>query len=366
MLLQVSPRLSAATTIAAVLLVLAVVPSVANAATPAVAIDALNQQRLANGIPGGIVENRTWTSACAKHNGYMRANNLLVHDEQPGKLGYSSQGDWVGPQSVLAYKFGAAVNFPWTVNPWENAPYHLSQILQPGIRSVGYADDNKYVCMTTWPGVDNRRLSGIYTYPGNGRTRVPRSQKASEIPSTPQMSVGIAAAATTGPNILVFAHGLGGTSMRVRSASLFPPVRVKWVDNRTPRVGHMIPSGGILVPVRPLRANTTYTATVKVAGSARTRTFTWRFSTGAKLRPPLTARFVKGKGHSVRVSGRAAPGKVTITLRIKRRGAPTVKRVVRAKANGTYAATVTSSSAGSALLCATQVAQPKVCTTVRV
>lgn len=296
----------------------------------------------------------------------MQANKILTHDQSSTAVGYTPEGAWAGKNSVLVFR--SAGGYPWTSNPWENAPFHLAQLLQPGLRALGYADDGLYACMTTWPGADPAGLSGVYTYPGSGRTNVPVSQAAKELPSTPQQSVGIAANATTGPNLMVFAHGLGGSAVRVTAASLTPTVQVKWVDNSTPTVGGYIPSGAILIPVTPLTPNTTYTATVELSGSERSTSHTWSFTTGSPasaLGPATTAlslraSFARSGRKTARITG-SGVGKILLT--VKSKGKPLVKRTVRASASGVFTGTVKAKKPGKATICASS-GKLKLCKTL--
>jgi hypothetical protein len=340
-------------------------PTAAHAITPSGAIGALNAQRVANGIPGTVVENATWSSSCADHNAYMSANRLLVHDETAGAPGYTATGAWAGPNAVLAFRSGGG--FPWAVNPWENAPFHLAQVIQPALRSTGYADNGTYACMTTWPGTDAGNLSGAYTYPGPNRTGVPFAQAAAELPSIPQQSLGIAAGVTTGPNLFVFGYGLGGSQVRITAATLSPSVPVKWVDNFTPGVGGRIPSGAILVPTVPLQANTTYTARVTLQGADRSLDHAWSFTTGStKLGPEvfvskLKASFRRSALRTARVSGTGS-GRLLLTVQTGRR--PVVRKYVRASASGVFSGTIRASATGLSKVCVAS-GRLKLCSSLR-
>jgi hypothetical protein len=356
-----------------------IVPAAADAATPATAIAALNAQRAANGIPGTVVENSAWSLKCAAHDRYMATNRILTHVESPSAPGYTADGAWAGINSVLAYRGGFTNPYPWTTNPWENAPFHLAQALQPGNRTVGYDDDGTYACLTTWPGVDNAGLGGqVFTYPGDARVDVPTQQAASEQPSTPQQSVGIAPTATTGPNLFVYAYGFGSV-LHVTQASLTPAVPVKWVDNTTPSVGGIIPSGAILVPVTPLQPGTTYTASVTLAGGIGSTTHRWTFTTtatpsavvsatagaggsaGSSSASKLKASFTRAGAHKVRISGTAGGGTVTLLL-APRKGKP-IKRAVRAAASGVFSGIVATKQRGTVKACAVS-GRLRVCTTL--
>jgi hypothetical protein len=365
----------------ALVLALVGVAATAEAATPGGAIAALNAQRTANGFPGTVVENAAWSLKCAAHDRYMATNHLLTHVESPSAPGYTADGAWAGTNAVLAYRGGFTNPSAWATDPWENAPFHLAQALQPGNRTVGYDDDGVYACLTTWPGVVNSGLAGkVFTYPGAGRTDVPTQQVASELPSTPQQNVGIAATATTGPNLIVYAYGFGNV-LHVTRASLTPAVPIKWVDNTTPSVGGVIPSGAILVPVTPLQPATTYTASVTLAGAIGSTTHRWTFTTSARpssvvsatagaggpagggaAATRLKASFRKSGAHRVRISGTAAAGRVTLQLTPRRGRA--VRRRVRVAASGVFSGVLTTRLRGRLRACAVS-GRLRVCTTIR-
>jgi hypothetical protein len=56
------------------------------------------------------------------------------------------------------------------------------------------------------------------------------------------------------------------------------PVALRWDDSQTPTVGPYLP-GAILIPVRPLRPRTRYSASVTVQDRSATLTRRWSFTT---------------------------------------------------------------------------------------
>ena len=268
-----------AVTTAALALVL---PGVASATTLSATeqIAALNAQREAHGIPAGIVERPEWSEGCRRHMAYIAANGgELTHDEQPGNPGYSPEGAKAGELSVLApgpYAFGPRGN------AFETAPLHLMQTLAPALDEMGVWGG----CATTGLGDDRTTTQpALYTYPGDGSTGVARSETASELPFVPGDFVGLPQGTTTGVHLLVMS--LGTNSGRLTSAALSGPdgpVAVRTVDNTTPSLVGFMPPGGIVIPVAPLAADATYTASATFGpddGAALSRT--WQFSTGRSL-----------------------------------------------------------------------------------
>jgi hypothetical protein len=165
---------------------------------------------------------------------------------------------------------------PWgPKNPWETAPIHLMQLLSPDLQSTGWGDDGTGVCMVTWAGYG--RLAPptpeLLTYPGNGSRWLYASEQAAEWPFTPGEFVGLPEGTTTGPYLYVFGYGTDGGA--ITAASLTGPtgpLAVRTVDNHTASstqtLGDYLPAGGIIIPVRPLRAGATYTARVVFAPDA--------------------------------------------------------------------------------------------------
>ena len=168
------------------------------------AIRQLNAERAANGIPGRIVENRSWSERCLEHARWMQRNHLVQHDETPGTPMYTAAGAWAGVRSVLSG------GYPWTTRrtPWDSAPMHLAQLLAPQLRQMGIGLFRGWACATTLPGYGRGRAhrNVVYTYPSGG-TLARWREHANEFPFTPQGFVGIDPSQTTGPYLLVFADG---------------------------------------------------------------------------------------------------------------------------------------------------------------
>jgi len=224
-------------------------------------IATLNSQRAANGIPAGITENAAWSTDCQLHDIYEHLNSVFGHEETEGKSGYTAQGNLIAQTSVLAegITWGAG-------DPYNNAPYHLFDLLNPRMSSTGAADYSGFGCVEIELGTLRAAPASpvAYSYPGNGRTGVPASQTAHELPMAPAQTVGLGNRAT-GPNLFVYFDGpwSNGSRVQVLSASLISAhgsVALRWLDNTTSNL--LAPTGAILVPVSRLRTRTTYHVTV--------------------------------------------------------------------------------------------------------
>ena len=305
------PPLLAAASVAACLLT----PASASATTAADAIAHLNAQRAAHGLPADVVENPRWSEGCRLHNVYRAANGTGAdpHDEDPGLPHYTDLGREAARSSVLASGGWPADGS----NPWEYAPIHLMQLLAPDLAVTGWADG----CMWTFPGYTRPapEQPHLLSYPGDGASIYPE-ETADEWPFTPGEFVGLGRA-TTGPHLYVFAPGT--MRSRITAATLTGPdgpVEVRTVDNHTSgaqgELGPYLPSGGIVIPVAPLRAGAEYSASATVVADDRPAlTRRWTFTTG----PPGDATPDRPGGDASAGDGAATRSpRVRIASRIRR------------------------------------------------
>jgi hypothetical protein len=256
---------------------------VAAVRTADAAIRQLNGEREANGIPGGIVEDRPWSARCLDHARWMQRNHLLRHAEIPGTPLYSASGNWAASRAVLSG------GMPWTTrrNPFESAPMHLAQLLAPQLRRMGVGIYRGWACATTLPGYGRSRARRniVDVFPSSPRP-VRWREHARELPFTPQRYVGIAEAQTTGPYLFVFADGpwlRGRDPPTIRAASLRGPrgeVEIRLVDRSIRDVAPYLPRGtGMIIPLHALRRRSTYTASVTLGNRRHRVTRVWSFVT---------------------------------------------------------------------------------------
>lgn len=225
-------------------------------------ISVLDAQRAASGIPVGIVENSGWSADCALHNAYEKRNHAFGHVESEGKPGYTANGNLIAATSVLAK------GLDWGAHdPYDNAPYHLFDLLNPRIDSIGASDSSGFDCVEIELGTGRTAPARVlgYSYPGNGQRGVPVSQRAEEQPMTPAQTLGLGSG-PSGPNLLVYFDGpwTDGSRAQIASATLTSAhgsVALRWLDNTTSNL--LAPTGAILVPVTRLRGHTTYRARIR-------------------------------------------------------------------------------------------------------
>jgi hypothetical protein len=256
----------------------------AQAVSSAVAIKALNKQRIANGIPGGVRSVGSLARGCAKHNAYMERNGgVLTHFETKGRPGYSAAGEKAGRSSVLSY--GGPAWRSVRSNPWETAPIHLAQLLAPSLAVSGYSEASGFGCAQTLasPRRPEPSATTVYTYPGDGASIYP-SERAAEGPYTPGELIGIRG--VTGPYLYVMADGpdrYGLLAAQITNASLATaggePVPVATVDGTNPKLRGYIPPGGFVIPTTPLKRGATYNAAVTLTVGAEQVEHSWSFRT---------------------------------------------------------------------------------------
>ncbi len=332
------------TLLALVLATLPLLPSVAAAGTPAQNLAWLNAKRAANGIPAGIVANPDWSSRCRSHVEYLRRHGTISHQQDPTKAGYSEAGNWAGTHAVLS--LGA--NWTSTNFIWERAPFHLAQLLSPQLAEVGIADQDRYVCLTTWPGYTRKTPTEntVVTYPGNA-TAIYASEVTEEWPRTPAEVLGLRN--PTGPHLFAYQWGpvsreaAGATIVNATLVGPGGPVAIRWVDRSTENVGGYLPTAsGIVIPVKPLREGANYTATVAFSNDVR---HTWSFTTSAAFTHALrnvrvrTTR-VDTNRYRVRITGRViatetGAGTAGVTLGFRLQGGE--RPVQTTGANGRFA-----------------------------
>lgn len=307
----------------------------ASSAWASPALDALNAQRAASGLPAGIAENATWSAACAQHVAYMAATGTVTHGEDPAQPAYTQAGDWAGAHAVLSWS-GRDDASGWSAveNPYEFAPLHLAQLLAPGLASVGVADAGGRTCMTTWPGTTRAApaVTRIVTYPGHG-AGIYAAESSAELPTTPAAALGLTD--PTGPHLYVFAWGADQPRLaRASLAGPAGPVAIRTVDTATPGVGDYLPGGAaIVIPVAPLVPGAAYAASVAFTDGSTHR---WMFTALADARAAtptagstLTVRVRRG---SVSVTGQAPTAGERVRVRVG-----SVSRVVRADADRWFA-----------------------------
>jgi hypothetical protein len=321
---------------AATLLALAVaigIATPASATSSQEAVDFLNQQRGANGIPASVTMDPYRTKGCKSHNHYMALNGIQ-HGEQQGMPGYTPEGaDYTNSGEVVAQGVSG-----WTAssNPWDAAPLHQSILFDPRIGASGYDESENFACMRLQFVFSNPAQPSLYAYTGNlGRTNVPpREVVCCEGPYAPQEAVGIDQGVPTGPNILFFTQGFGNTNHALPGSFSLTgpagPVEVKFVDSTTPPPpkggGYKaFQTGGDMIPVQPLGGFTDYTASVTWVNddNAEQMQQSVKFTTGGferGLTLTLSKNLAKGRKATLKAPAEAVGQKATVKIGLLRKG----------------------------------------------
>jgi hypothetical protein len=311
------------------------------------AIDFLNQQRGANGIPPSAVFDEHKTTGCRNHNHYMALNGL-GHGEDPGSPGYTPEGDDYYASGEVAGQGGAG----WSVstNPWDQAPLHQAILFDPRVGKSGYDESEGFQCMRLEILFENVQTPRFYAYTSNlGPKRVPpREVVCCEGPYAPQEAVGIPQGTPTGPNIIFVNQGFGYSKNHAVSYSLTgpggAPVEARFVDSNTPppppHTQRAFNLGGDMIPVEPLEPFTDYVATVTWANDDQpevpNQTQTVKFKTDGFARGlavTLSKKLGKGRKATLRAPGEAVgqKAKVKITARTTSTKTITLKQSQRIK-----------------------------------
>jgi hypothetical protein len=259
--------------------------------SPAHALAIINAERQANGIPP-LNENVQWSQGCAEYVRYLNLNPSAfgtdAHHEKPGNPGYTDAGALAAASSLLTEG-----NTWFGTNPWESAPLHLASILSPLTKQIGVAAAGGYSCLAIEANQSSPGANVFFTYPGPGRTNVPTWEDTlDEVPNPTEI---LNLTEDTGPFLFVYGDGAWTRdsyhSFVVSQASLTAAdgtaVALTVVDQNTPALNIYVPvAAAMLVPIHPLAAKTTYTASVTVTSMGVTLSHTWSFTTGAATSDP--------------------------------------------------------------------------------
>jgi hypothetical protein len=240
---------------------------------------------------------------------------------------------------------------PWFGNPFEEAPIHLSRILDPELNEVGIDQIAGWLCIDTdhWQ-QSWAQAPQVFTYPADGTKGWKNETTAGETPTTPEEILGLPVFHST-VRFYAFTGGTGGTMIKPSSASLRGPegdVPVRWI-NRNDDVS--IPADAVIfVPTKSLQPGATYTASVTVATSKGPLSKSWSFTLGgsASGEKTPTIRPIKGSFSLgwLRSAGSrfkiltSGGGQIRLTVTTKRIGGSVVARFTTAKTDQWHSVSV--------------------------
>jgi uncharacterized protein YkwD len=281
-----------------------------------IGLQAINDYRILLGLPP-VVFNNTLNTAAQKHANYLAVNRIdpvntsvSLHDEHSSKAAYIGStlvermnyvGYGKGAAEDVAYKNSSLVE---AIDSLFEAPYHRGPFLNPDMIEVGVAREGNYHVIQF--GFKEPSGTQLTISPSDGDVFVPTSFDGNEIPDPIRMHkqtsypVGYPLMATvTGPNI---------TKVSIQAASLKDESgkNVELLQNQAANDDHL-DNEVILLPAKPLSADTIYQASVKlqgVYGDGRIQTFerAWKFRTEPTPGIGATKLHSDAKGYMLQVS----------------------------------------------------------------
>lgn len=256
--------------------------------SPHRALSDLNQMRAATGMAQVSKVSPRWNRGCRLHNRYMRRTGRFGHSENPKSRYYTRLGALAAQRSVIAFpsKLPSAA-FGDTV-------YHRMAMMNPRLRSIGFASHYGYTCMQVIGGVTNRGSTragsvSVFPWPANNSQGADPSFNDVEFPDPRADAPG---ATELGTPVTVNFNGPWAHWQMVRSKvnsvslvnELGQLVPTSGADSGSPN-GTYLQGGIALLPRQPLAENSWHTLTVSGSLSYRDHSypysFTMRFRTGA-------------------------------------------------------------------------------------
>ena len=244
------------------------------------AVRHLNEQREANGIPGGLTLEPMLSEGCQSWaTNYRELPGQYPHEEIPTQPGYTPGGNAAVHVSDLTGEPGNkfTVGNLWTTqfNPWTAAAFHLQALMNPASTEAWYGATPSAACMGTR---ESRAFTtpAFYSYPGNGATEVPTRENTGEWPNSPEQDVGLGPEAFVAGAIILWPEDMQAslTSATLQSSrGAVIPTQLETTDSL---------NGGasFVVPTTKLQPETAYTLTASWSTSTGPQTQTVHFTSG--------------------------------------------------------------------------------------
>lgn len=140
-------------------------------------LTAVNYYRAMSGL-GAVAEDPSLMSGAANHSCYMLSNGIS-HDEIPGRVGYTVDGDAAGNAANVAVHSDINATTKSFVDLWMTGPFHAIGVLRPNLQRVGYGECRNGSTPTWHSGATLDVLHGLgpkapqtapILFPGNGTT----------------------------------------------------------------------------------------------------------------------------------------------------------------------------------------------------
>jgi cysteine-rich secretory family protein len=245
-------------------------------------VDRINVHRKAAGLEPVAID-PVLSKGCAAHAAYLVTNvdhpstqGLGLHSEDPKLPGYTKEGERAGKASVIFL----GREGDQAVDGWMASFFHRIPLLQSRLRKIGYGvarggPAKVTVVLDATNGMGPTKDSTVVLYPGEDQRDVPLAFVV-EIPDPIPDTVGAAGYPVTA----IFAEGALVKDVKASlkdgagneiAISLSSPEKPAAADYQRNTVG--------LIPLKPLRPQTAYTATVSALVRGKSWTKTWTFTT---------------------------------------------------------------------------------------
>jgi hypothetical protein len=249
-------------------------------------VDRINLHRKAAGLEA-VAADPVLSKGCAAHAAYLVTNvehpstqGLGLHAEDPKLPGYTKEGERAGKASVI---FLGREGEP-AVEGWMGSLFHRIPLLQSRLRKIGYGlarggPATVTVVLDATNGLGPGKDSAVVLYPAEDQKEVPLAfvpEIPDPIPDSPTNRAGF-------PVTAIFAEGAlvkdVKASLKDADGSEVPvwlssPEKPAAADYQRNTVG--------LIPQKPLRPRTAYTATVAALVRGKPWIKTWAFTTAEK------------------------------------------------------------------------------------
>ncbi len=244
-----------------------------------------------------LLEETTWSLDSAQHSRYMVYTGNLGHNQDPASPYFTRAGQTAAENGNIAAGYIGSDPYEWAFNYWMSAPFHAIPMLDPQLRSTGFAEYRDAAGVQTVAAtLDVRRGLGALpegvTYPimfprDGGLTWVLRYS----LPEFPEaLSTCAGYQQPTGAPIIL-QLGDGREVPRVTASALFrdgePLAHCRFDETNFTHPNEFRQRSArqildqrdavVLIPQQPLLPDSTYSVRVDANGA----TYTWSFRTAA-------------------------------------------------------------------------------------
>ena len=241
-----------------------------------------NQLRFAIGAPTISADARV-VAAAQNHANYNSANRIVGHYETAGNAyytGYAPRDRVIAAGLTTAFVSEVATSYGGAligVQQLWDAPYHRLGMMHPNATSTGWGHSD-LVGSATVADITydfGFRAVDFVRSPANGQTNIPTSWSGNESPSP------LPAGATTPVGYPIMVVYSGAQRVDMRAAEVVAPDGTRLPIYYAPQ--QFESDYQVIIPQRPLAANTTYHVRFDINVNGVMATNQWDFSTGATI-----------------------------------------------------------------------------------